>query len=491
MPERDARLAQRLRGTLVQTRRYLTRGIWEMSGGRQSRLEERGKALLRVLVLAWQGLERNGLFSRAGALSYATLMGLGPLIAISVILSTAFIHTDAETQVKRALMFIAPSLQEYVDLEKSQPGAEGSGEQIVTALDTLISQIVSGAEATLHRVNVSGSTVFTSAGSIIFIFIIIQLMTSIETTLNQIWGVRRGRSWGQRIVTYWAFVSLGVLLGVGGTAMFSASNIAVNFDWMPYGGQLSHLLIAIGGPLLSYLMLTLLLSLFYMYFPHTMVQYQAALIGGMLTAALLILNNYLSILYIHKVVSLQSLFGSLGILPVLMFGLYFFWVCILLGGQITFAVQNAHVLTKQSVWNQLSASARELITLSAMIEIGRQYLDCKPPLTAEELGNRLEVPVNIINESLHLLDEFDWVVQVRSESGADATLEATSWQPARPLSTLTLEQFHGLMAGAGRDEGIPELKNRDPLLDRYARALQAPLGDSCMTLPLDACLRSA
>src|SRR5262249_12069878 len=40
-------------------------------------------------------------------------------------------------------------------------------------------------------------------GGILLIFAAISMLTRIEDTLNDIWGVRRGRSWFMRIVLYW------------------------------------------------------------------------------------------------------------------------------------------------------------------------------------------------------------------------------------------------------------------------------------------------
>ncbi|MDV7401933.1 YhjD/YihY/BrkB family envelope integrity protein, partial [Arthrospira platensis SPKY1] len=101
-------------------------------------------------------------------------------------------------------------------------------------------------------------------------------------------------------------------------------------DFLPMAEHMGRL-IAIGSPLISLFALTALLTFAYQFFPNTQVNFFPALIGALLTCILLFINNYLSILYVHRVITLQSLYGSVAIIPVLMFGLYFFWVFILMG----------------------------------------------------------------------------------------------------------------------------------------------------------------
>lgn len=421
-----------------------------------------------ILSISWRGLRRNRLFSRAAALSYSSLIALGPLVALVVMLSGSFVRTDAETQIKRALMFIAPSLQEFVSLEEQkQDGAKG--EEFANALDTLLSQIVDGAESLLNQINTGGSKAFGTLGALILIWVVIQLLTSIETTLNQIWGIHQGRKWSQRIVFYWTFISLGALLGLGSTALLSASNLAGMTDWVPFGNEMASLLLSL-SPLISFLMLVILLALFYRFFPNTSVGFRPALVGSVLTAALLFLNNYLSILYVHRVISFQSLYGSVGIIPVLMIGLYFFWVFILLGGQLTYAVQNVRFISFQAGWREVSPLAREMLTLATFLVIARRFHACHPAPKTEEISLKLSVPVNFINESLSVLENLGWITRIPLETRGEE-LEETGFRPARPLEAYSLSRFRKGVGEEGHSEFLDHLLDSDPLLKEYHKAL--------------------
>ena len=78
------------------------------------------------------------------------------------------------------------------------------------------------------------------------------------------------------------------------------------------------------APLFSFTYIIVLLMAFYRFIPNTIVSWRAAFIGSVIVATLLILNNYLSFLYVERVISNGSLYGSVTIVPILMFDLYVF-----------------------------------------------------------------------------------------------------------------------------------------------------------------------
>ena len=447
---------------------FLTRDIWEYGVGGEPSLKGQWIAFLRILSIAWRGLIENHLLSRAAALSYSSLIALGPLVAVVVVLSSSFIRTDAETQIKRALLFISPSLQEMVTIQEGNESSEES--QMATALDTLISQIIEGAQALLGQINTSGSKTFGFIGALILIWIVIQLLTSVETTLNQIWGVHQGRPWSRRIVFYWTFISLGALLGLGSTALFSASNLMRMIDWVPFASVLGTLIVPF-TPFMSFGMLVLLLTLFYRFFPNTSVAFKPALVGSLLTASLLFINNYLSILYVHRVISIQSLYGSVGIIPVMMIGLFFFWVLILLGGQLTYAVQNVRFLANQAAWQRISPLVREIVTLSAFLQIGRRFHNCEPAPSMNQISKQLHIPVNVLNESLEILEEIGWITRIAVDDGKDE-MEESGYRPAKPLLSYNLSRFKTAMGEFGQSDMADSLVRADPLLEKYTKALR-------------------
>ena len=306
-------------------------------------------------------------------------------------------------------------------------------------------------------------------GTLILILICIQLIITIENTLNMIWGVRRGRSWGQRIVSYWTLISLGTVLGIMAITFLSAATLSIWIQKLPFGLGLAQYT-GVFMPVLSFTLIILLFALFYRFIPHTTVPWKAAFIGSTSVAVLLFLNNYLSFLYISRVVRTQSLYGSIGIVPVLMFGLFIFWIFILLGGQITYSVQNVKLLTNLKVWKNISVHARESLTLTTFLLIARRFYTCAAPLSSEELSNITRVPGQVLNESILRLHDMGLISPIESVDENEETI--TRYQPSKPLSKITLGEFKQDLDTYGADGGAELLCELDPILGYYEANLQ-------------------
>ena len=129
-------------------------------------------------------------------------------------------------------------------------------------------------------------------------------------------------------------------------------------------------------PVFSLLLVVTLLAVVYRVIPNTHVFWRAAFVGALVVAVLLMLNNYVALLYVRRVYLERSLYGSLGILPVLMLGLYIFWLYILIGGVLSYAVQNVHFRNSQAAWGSLTESMRERLSLVVLLTIGRLFQNC-------------------------------------------------------------------------------------------------------------------
>jgi len=469
---------------------FMRRGLWSRPSSDYVGHRRTAVALLQLLAIIWEGLIQNRLLNRAAALSYASLIGIGPLIAIVVFVSASFLKIDAESYIKNTLFFVAPTLTEYTEFEIAQSSSadQASAEAPIarTQIDELIHQIVSGAERIIEGIDTSGSRAFGAIGIATLIVIAIQLLTSIETTFNLIWGVRRGRGWGQRIVFYWTFITLGAVLGIGSAAFFSAATFGRILEWMPLSDHMEALF-AMVSPYLSLLMITALLTFAYSFFPNTTVKFRAALIGSVIVALLLAANNYLSVLYVNRVLTLKNLYGSLGIVPVLLIGLYFFWVLILLGGQLTYAIQNLRLVAHQHAWSRLSRRSRESLALAALIEICRNFTACKPPLTASELAERVTTPSNLLNESLTVLIDIGWIRGFRDQAASGG--EEMFFLPARPLDSISLSDFIRAMNDNGEHIRAEAAESIDPVVRHYWQTHDTALTDAFLQENLESLLK--
>ncbi|MBC7365317.1 MAG: YihY/virulence factor BrkB family protein [Undibacterium sp.] len=430
-------------------------------------------ATLRVISITTTVFSETKIASRAAALSFSSLLGLGPLVAIAVLVG-GFVLGNNENpnlvadKLGQLIKFVAPQITQYEHLSSPTANRDPAAEAVANAanpeLVTLINGIITGAR--------SGSA--GAFGVLSLILIVLLLFKSVEDAFNDIWGVRLGRSLLMRVVFYWTVLTLGAVLFFASLALLGASAfINVFMERLPMGTELLHAL-SWALPVFSFTLLVGLLVLFYRVIPNTHVFWRAALIGAIVVGLLIVLNNFVAFLYVRRVILTKNLYGSLGILPVLMLGLYIFWLYVLIGGVISYAVQNVHFRNSQAAWSNLTESMRERLSLVVLLTIGRRFQNCLPPTSASQLGDLLKVPTQILNECLNRLVLMKLITTLRPAMGTTAT--EYLYQPSRPLSRISLLEFKILDDNFGDDPVGQTLERIDPILHHYNQALESISG---------------
>jgi membrane protein len=222
-------------------------------------------------------------------------------------------------------------------------------------------------------------------------------------------------------------------------------------------------------PLFSVTLLLALLTLVYRVIPNTRVFWGAAFAGAIVVTALLILNNYVAFLYVRRVILTRSLYGSVALPLVLMLGLYIFWLYLLIGGIVSYAVQNVHFRNSQAAWSTLPEQTRERLSLVVFLTICRRFRECLPPTSASQLSLMLKVPTQLVNECLGRLEQLKLVIPLMPE--ASESESDTRYQPGRPLNRITLYDFKTLDDNYGENPLGSSLEHIDPLMARYDSAL--------------------
>jgi membrane protein len=429
---------------------------------------------------------------RAAALSYSSLLGLGPLIAIVVLISGfALGNRDpalVANGVNNVISFIAPQVVQYQRAVSDEEAHGHVPTEIRAAPTTGTGEVHAPADPELVKIinefiTHSHSGAAGVVGVVALLVIVILLFTSVEKTFNDIWGVRRGRNWLTRIVYYWAVITVGAALFFASLTLFSAGTfIKVYTEKLPLQRELAPLYTVLLRSTSAFLLIVIL-TLFYRLIPNTRVKWTAALIGAIIVTFLLFLNNYLAFLYFRNVVSTNRLYGSVGILPILMLGLYVFWLFVLVGGQITYAVQNVHYRSSQTAWHNLNHATRESMSLLVLLLVARRFKVCAPPYSVAALSQLMRVPSQILNESLNRLCDLKLIIELPPADGTDPSDHR--YQPARPLDSISLMDFRNLFENYGESPSGGLLDNVDPVLALYHERLTGCLPQALGEKTLD------
>lgn len=445
------------------TQTLLGKEIWELEHLGRRTVQARMFHLLRILTLTWQGLRRNQLPMQSAALTFYSSIGIGPLIAFGIMISGFLLERDvSETgadpqdsvvvqKITQVIAFAAPQVAITVE-------DEGDSLETKTELAPELLELINN----FSEVAKSGTVGV--VGIFVLLFICLRVLTSIETSFNTLWGVSRGRNFTERVVTYWTFISLGAVIGTAAISL-QVLNAFLRFtETLPFGAALTATF-QFFLPVIVFIMIVLLIAAFLRFIPNTQVEWRPALVGATLVVTLLKGYQMLSFLYVQQVVSNKSLYGSVGIIVILMLGLYIFWLLILLGGQLTYAVQNADFLTNENAWQKTSERSRELISLSILIIALKRFEAGAPPIRTSELLKMIRVPSHILNTSIDRLCAIGYLSQIEDRNPADERDHA--YQPGRSADNITLADFKQRIETFGNDEGADIVSSRDPAIRKY------------------------
>ena len=417
---------------------------------------------LHFWLLVGRSFARNRCPVRASALAYASLLALVPMLAVVAGISATFLKKEGEKPIEAFIeKFVAsvtpstgagtnaPALGSPVDsqsVNSTDPQTVATRKQIVKSINEFIGNVRSG---TL------GVT-----GMIALLFMAITMLGRVEDTFNDIWGVTRGRNWFARVVQYWAALTLGPLLLMVALALTSGPHLQFVKDvleGLPLGlGRITAFGINF---LLPFVILSIAFALFYELIPNTKVRWEAALVGGVIGGCLWQINNLISVLYVSRVVTNSKIYGSLGMVPVFMIGLYFSWLILLFGAQVAYAYQNRGTYFQERQVEGVHQLGREFVAVRLMARIGRSFENEEKPPTAAALSQALAVPGQLTSQLLRALLQARLVVETANSD--------IGYAPARPLEQITLyDILLALRVGQGQelatfDDATRELVRRE------------------------------
>jgi membrane protein len=200
--------------------------------------------------------------------------------------------------------------------------------------------------------------------------------------------------------------------------------------------------------------------------PNTKVRFNAALAGGIVGGSLWHLNNLFGSLYVSRFVSNTKIYGSLGLVPVFMIGLYFSWVILLFGAQVAYAFQNRRAYLQDKLAENVNQRGREFIALRLMTCIGQRFQRCLPPVTVQEISVELGIPSRLAQQVLRTLLAARLVTET---IGAEP-----AYAPARPLDSMNAHHIlQAMRAGGGQELLLRDEPARAEVYGEFARIEEA------------------
>lgn len=337
-----------------------------------------------LLRFARRRLREERLPQVAGSLTFTTTLALVPLLTIVLAILTTFPVFD---QLRLAL--------DTWFVQTLMPKA------IANTISANLTQFASKAKG-LSLVGAAALLLTTTA-----------MMGMIERAFNQIWGVRRPRPWSQRVLVYWALITLGpILIGLSlsaTTQLFSATGGLVKS--LPFAGALFYTLVSIALTTGAY-------TLLYMAVPNRRVHWRDALWGGLAAAIAFEVAKRGFALFIRQFPTYAIIYGALAALPLFLVWMYLSWLITLVGAVLAAALP----VVKYERWKHQPTPGSAFVDAMAVLKVlhGSAQLTGSAMVSSAAIRDHTRIGYDEMRMLLEKMVAAGWVGRVQDELPARA-----------------------------------------------------------------------
>jgi membrane protein len=253
------------------------------------------------------------------------------------------------------------------------------------------------------------ATRLSAVGAVALVVTAIAMMAMVDRTFNQIWRVKSKRPLVQRILVYWALITLGpLLIGVSISVtsyLFTATSDVVGH--IPMAGAVFYTAVSLvltGGAF----------TLLYVVVPNRLVHWRDAAAGGVLAAIAFELSKRVFAVFVAKFHTYTIVYGALAAVPIFLVWIYLGWLITLSGAIVSAALP----VVKWERWWHVPTPGSAFIDAMALLELLAWARDAGTSAVVD--GNAIRIRTRLgIEESESLLLqmlEAGWVERIRPDT---------------------------------------------------------------------------
>lgn len=287
---------------------FLRDDIWELELEELSKARARFIKYMKVLIITIKTFSAERIGFQAVALSFFSTMSVVPFIAIVFAVTGGLGLAD---KLETLLYSYFENSQQTIDF-------------IIKAAGNIIETSLGGGMGL-----VSG---------LLFVWIVVWMMLSVERVFNNVWKVRKSRNIFKRVSYILAMLMIApfvMIVFFSGNIMYSHLLQSIGLDPESFG-----ILKTFISWTLFALIVTFTFSAMYKFIPNAYVKYGNALIAAIPAAIAFTLVNYLYLETQVLVTRLNAVYGVFAAVPLFMVWINVGWYIILIGSELSYAFQH-------------------------------------------------------------------------------------------------------------------------------------------------------
>lgn len=430
---------------IARLKNFFQEDIWRIRAKGLPPLKAFGVRYLRILLAAASAFREHRCQLRASALTFFTLLSIVPIVAMAFGIAKGFEFEKV--------------LQEKI-LER------------FTGQEEILLEVFGFANSLLA--NTKGGLI-AGVGVILLFWTIIKVLGNIENSFNDIWSVKKDRTFARKITDYLSVMLVAPVLLVisGSVTVFISTQLAAitkRFDVLGILGPVVVLFLEIT----PFAIMWVLFAFLYIFMPNRHVNRKSGFIAGMIAGSVYVIVQMVYVKFQVGVASYNAIYGSFAALPLFLTWLQVSWLIVLAGAEISCIHQNMDMLEYGPDARRANHYFRRLVALRIVNFMSRNFAKGEVPLTAARISESLEIPRGLATEIVEELAESGILIEAANHGHAEA-----AYVPARDTDQLTVKFVMDALDRRGVDR-IPVATTEE--LERIAESLKA-LGEAVEKSP--------
>ncbi len=385
--------------------KYIEEDIWKQDLDEISGFKAFFIRALRILIIGTRGYTKDKCPMKASALTFFSLLSIVPVIALGFGIAKGFgLEKILERQLRKSLEGQEEVIEKTIDFAHSM-------------LETTQGGMIAG------------------IGLLILFWTVMRLLNDIEASFNDIWYVKKPRSFTRKFTDYVTIMLIAPILIVLSSSITvfittQIKNITQGVEVLEYVTPFIFFMLR----LMPYIIMWLLFTLLYVIIPNTSVNIKSALIAGIFAGTIFQLVQWGYINFQVGMSRNNAIYGSFAALPLFLIWLQLSWLIILFGAEISYAIQNVNRYEFDNLSLHFSDSLSRKVAIVITYVIVKRFATDEKPYTIQELIHNLRIPVRFIEQTVNRLVECK-ILAVLHKGGQ----KHLSYQPAIDTDLLTVD----------------------------------------------------
>ncbi len=389
---------------------FINTGIWEIRLKELSSLEYFFIKYLRIFLLASNGFLKNHSQRVASTLTYYSLLNIVPIVAVAFGVAKGF------------------GLEKIILKQITQIAERANWQADVT------NQIISFAHRLLDSTK---GGVIAGIGVVILFWTVISILGKIETAFNDIWEVKKARTFVRKFSDYISLIVFAPILIVisSSATILITGHLKIIMQKIALLGVFSSLIIFLLN-ILPYISIWILLIMFYIILPNTKIPIRSAIFGGIVAGTIAQIVQWLYFKFQIGVTKYGAIYGSFAALPLLLVWLQISWMIILFGAEVAHAHEHYETFGFHPDYSRLSIYSKKLLMLRIFHLLTKRFSQGEMPLNVHQIANTLEIPVRLVKKILYELIDIGLVAETTRGSKSEP-----AFQPAKTIENITIKSL--------------------------------------------------